>query len=89
MRVVTRSQIPGHCAGCGSRKGQSPLTGGNIPPGIGGICREGVREIYTRGDSIKRGAKIAACCQVVGDYDERVRILVFLSSSQAHLTICF
>ena len=53
------------------------MTEGNISPGFEGTCREGVRELYTPGDSIKRGAKIAACCQVVGDYDEWVRILVF------------
>ena len=86
MRVVTRSQIPGRCVQDVAAGKDRTLWRGNIPAGIEGTWWKRIREIYTPGDSIKRGAKIAACCQVVGDYDEWVRILVFLSSSQAHLT---
>ena len=46
-----------------------------FPVELGEYKERGVRGIYTPGDSIKRGAKIAACCQVVGDYNEWVRIL--------------
>ena len=59
------------------RTDPSDDAGGNIPHGIGEYIERGVRGVYTPGDSIKRGAKIAACCQVVGDYSGWVRILVF------------
>ena len=52
------------------RTDPSDDAGGNIPHSLGEYIERGVRGIYTPGDSIKRGAKIAACCQVVGDYIE-------------------
>ena len=71
-RCIALSDSWALCAGCGSRKGQTPVTtqGEIFPMELGEYKERGVRGIYTPGDSIKRGAKIAACCQVVGDYNE-------------------